>query len=473
MVEQETLEALAKFFEAMQGLPRVFGEMLGEVTKNSGGNQDVKALMKSMKQHGAEDPGYMPPYFIPKDYSVKDFEDEFHKLGGVGMVTSRVVKGPYAGAVVCFVREEDLLLAQIAKERALSMGQERQDSYGNLLSHTTKVSLTTLKTTLTENGYTRPLSLKGLNDVQAKFLNETLRTSGVIYSEKTNTNGEHDVYFSPKDRGKIKNCLARMAIEFHGESGSRSYVIQKNSILSMNKVLQHMDKSKTDEPFYVVSANNVHEVIHVHDRALEHMCRQADGESKIYRRVNTTEDYNRLNSVFKEEAYSMKNPVVLTASEYEAAQHDPEELKKLVFQKRGLPPYSSDLSKLHIHMENEIKSAFVKKVSLLSLDNSLDINFEKSLLEDVKAGKMSLVDYLNQGVKPVDKDLLSDFSDDELKASIGLVESFVEEYDSADELLRETNIDPQEYEMDLDELVAETEVAHEAPALEDLEVGDD
>lgn len=479
-VEQDTLQGFARFADIATDMPKVFGEILQSVSQKWGQKADYHALMKSMNEHLADNPNYLPPCFVPKDFALKDFEDEFHALGGKGMVSGRVVKGPYTGTVVAFVREEDMLLAQIAKERALSIGQTRMDELGNVLSNSVEVSLPTLKYSASKNGYPTLMQLPAMDEVKANMLSEQFRVNGVMFSkvEQEGDAGEtrQAFYCNPKDRKKVESCLARTEVEFDGISGTRQHMIRQNEVDAITKSMNYIGANKATRNFYVVSGTCTSNVIEVSGDNLNHQTIRKDGTPQIMRKVKGQEDFSNLARVYKQEVSSMRAPVVLEKDEYEAVKDDKEALEKLVQEKRKFPMYASLEEKAQILFEKEVKNAYIRKVSMTQLVQPYDAIVDKMMLQDVMNGDMTLENYLVSGTNADPDADIAKWSEEEKSQAADLIKGYIERYEHVTEQIidKEVDIEDLDYKASLDDMLNDIQTTNATHALPEAEpeVGD-
>lgn len=448
---------LQKAPDALTSLTRLmeaFVELLEKLIKENREAKLAKEMLSYVKKGGNLQ------CFLNKDYSVKDLDRELEILG-VEHMTMRITDGPYKGLIGTYFKEEDLEKALIAKERALARGRGRPDGYGNIMRPATEVSLSTIgNMSMLETGGNVTHEIHGLNEAKAQFLTSELRSLGITFAReeyrgKDNLPRTNFHFAITEDMQKIQAAYARMQYEFLGLSGNYRHQAIMNDIRQVNKAIEAMKESGKE--FYLVSQNNPKERIHVTDSSVAHVIDTPNGLHS-YRTVDNY-DHAGLERVYKQEASCMKNPVVLSKEEYMAAKDDPVTMQELLQSKTQGIVYASEAEKIQAYEEKEYKNLFNQRMYARSRDGSFDLAKEVKQFEKLKAGTLSLTDYLSDGLSAVESRAVEatvrSFSSEEQERLLSFIESGISGYEQAGQEVCRCELTKEQLQKDLDTIARE------------------
>lgn len=406
--------------------------------------------------------------FINKDFSEKDFAQTMKEMGCT-CKTARCVYGPSKGLIMCMFKAEDLPFAMMAREKAMSRGKQRIDEYGNIMQPTSEVSISTLNLLAKEDGLDHVGAIKGIESAKAKMLIEEFRTSGIIFArQKGEKEDRTDFYFSGNDAVKVRNAVAKTNIAFLGVSGNYTHQRLSGDIQMTKTALNRIEKD--GDEFYVVSAANPDNVIHVTNTSVTHQL-MGNGRPYSYRIAGGREgNYDQVNlrSVYKQEVDTLKRPVVLSKEEYQKGMKDKEYLDKLVSQKMSRVVYRDESDKVQTYTENFIKNRLTQKLYGIVRAGEFDLAELKAGLKTVKEGETTLADFLDisgdilapEGIddKALERkkelvDFCNSLSPEEYEMTVALLSDAVGEYDKAESMIGLTQFKDIELHQSLDELV--------------------
>lgn len=403
--------------------------------------------------------------FIARDFSEKDFVDELQKMGCT-CVTARITQGPYKGLIACMVKEDDLAKALIAREKALSHGTQIADEFGNIYSPTTEMSIPSLQSQIVQDKASC-IKTDAMCDAKAKFLIEQLRGRNIPFSRVESqkeiecADGKKTIpmtsfYASSKDREKVAQCLARTEIEFAGISGNYRNQTIKNSLNKIEEAKSYIDSTSAKEEFYVVSAVNPYNSIHVEAHKVTHEINDGNGKTTAYRAVDGLYDHADMQKVFKEEVDSMRSPLLFTESEYHQAMSDPEFMKKMVDKKLDYPQYRSKQDKLNCITERQIKKMFNQKIYPQIAQGIFNPEAEREEFAHMIENQYPLEAYLNP-FSNEDMKFLQGLSDDECQIAKKILDDCLSCYEHADIQIKAHTITEKERTTSLDDLIRDAE----------------
>ncbi len=406
--------------------------------------------------------------FINKDFSEKDFAQAMKEMG-CACKTARCVYGPSKGLIMCMFKEEDLPFAMMAREKAMSRGRQTIDEYGNIMQPASEVSINTLNLLAKEDGLNHVGRIKGIEPVKAKMLVEEFRTSGIVFARQESEKGDRtDFYFSRNDTEKVRNALAKTNIALLGVSGNYTHQSLSGDLRMTKTALNRIEKD--GDEFYVVSAANPDNVIHVTNTSVTHQL-MGEGRPHSYRIAGGREgNYDQVNlrTVYKQEVDTLKRPVVLSKEEYRKGAKDREYMDKLVSEKMSRVVYRNESDKVQTYTENFIKNKLTQKLYGRIRAGEFDPAVLKADLESVQNGETSLADFLDISgdiLAPAgidDKALerkqeLMDYCDhlspEEYEMAVSLLSDAVEEYDKAENMIGLTQFEDAELHQSLDDLI--------------------
>lgn len=451
-VIQSVPQNVELFLKAMEELRKML-EVFAKNHENAKAQRDMANYIKD---------GGNVKTFIARDFSEKDFAEELERMGCT-CVTARITQGPYKGLIACMVKEDDLPKALIAREKALSRGTQIADEFGNIYSPTTEMSVVSLQAQIIQDRG-NCMATDSMCDSKAKFMVEQLRSQNIPFSrvestkEITTENGETvevpmtSFLTSSKDREKVSQCLARTEIEFSGISGNYRNQSLKSEQYKIDQAKSYIDSTSSKEEFYVVSATNPLNAIHVEAHKVTHEINDRDGKTKSYRAVDGLFDHADMQKVFKQEVDSMKSPLLFTEEEYHAAMKDPQKMKDLIWEKSDYPQYRNQMDKLNCINERQVKRLLNQKLYFPMMQGSFDLQSEREELNNVRENGFPLDAYLNPSSEE-DIQFLSGLSGDEREWVENMLDNYLKEFESADSKLKIHEISEQERVSSLEDLI--------------------
>lgn len=439
-VSEELISGTPQYLNALANIAKAIGKLKGELAMDKAEREYIDKFLKVIQNGDSA-------VFLAKDFSEKDFQEEMKKMGCV-CETTRIVEGKNAGLIMCIFDSKDISNAMIAREKCLSLGVDRIDEYGNSLLPNAEVSAVTLNSIANDNN-DRIKQISDIDEAKAKYIMGELRTSGVIYSREThivNNEKRINICIASSDEKKLSQAVAKANIEFSGISGNYARQKMLNEIRTTRIALNEIEKN-TDE-FYVVSANNPHNVIHMTNSSLKHEF-IGENNNKVYREIGDKDgnfDYMSLAKAYKQEVDSMKKPVVLTKDEYLNNYQNAKEMKELVKRKMMKIIYNSDLEKAKVQSENFFKYKFNQRLYGNIKSGEFNCDDFKMLLNSVRNKEISLSDFLDLGndefavnttldnLNKQKEELdatINGLSDEEYNDILDMYDSFLDEYNIA------------------------------------------
>lgn len=451
-VMQSIPENVELFLKAMEELRK----MLEVYVKN---HKDAKA-QKEMANYIKN--GGNVKTFIARDFSEKDFIEELNRMGCT-CVTARITQGPCKGLIACMVKEDDLPKALIAREKALSHGTQIADEFGNIYSPTTEMSVISLQAQITQDK-AQCITTESMCDSKTKFMVEQLRSQNIPFSriestkEITAENGEStevpmtSFLVSSRDRERVAQCLARTEIEFSGISGNYRNQSMKSEQYKMEQAKSYIDSTSSKEEFYVVSATNPLNAIHVEAHKVTHEINGTDGKTKSYRAVDGLYDHADMQKVFKQEVDSLKSPLLFTEEEYHQGMANPELMKELIRKKADYPQYRNEMDKMNCIMERQMKRLLNQKLYYAIAKGTFDLEMEREELDNVRQHGFPLDAYLNPSSAD-DVEFLANLSGEDRKMVEDMLNDYLGCFETADQQLQLHTITEQERVSSLDDLL--------------------
>lgn len=428
-----------------------------------------------------------------RDFCVKDFENAMNDMG-CSCVTARCTSGPNKGLIMCCFKNEDEYYAKIARERALSHGRTFMDEYGNKVLPSVEISISTLQQMNLMNGYNHVSKLPTMNTITAKSVMEEFRLANIPFAKQiVEKDGKEyvDILFLQDNKERAGQAYAKAKIDELGISGTYHYQKIQKQTKNIHNALNQIEKSEKE--FYVLSANDIQNMIHVTNSMVVHQ-RVDENDPFVYRIAGGKEenrDYVNLRKVYKQEVDCMKNPVVLTKEEYEANCSNAEQLREIVNQKSEKVIYASKEDKLQAYLEQFFKNQFNRIVYDKIRANMFDIEMEKDRFEDVKNGKITLPEFLNIDRDPcfpfksytqitnrMDQiiDQFESLSENEQQNITNMIEKCIDEYDKSENVIHEKYLDEKDLVQSIDELMqdaSENKPFHNVDLETEMEMGGD
>lgn len=458
--DMQVMQSLPQNMELFLKAMEEFRKMLEVYAKNHQNAKAQKEMADYIKNGGNV------KTFIARDFSEKDFRDELIRMG-CSCVTARITQGPYKGLIACMVKEDDLPKALIAREKALSHGTQIADEFGNIYSPTTEMSVVSLQAQILQDKG-RCIATESMCDSKAKFMIEQLRSQNVPFSrvestkEITTKSGEKAevpmtaFLTSSKDRERVAQCLARTEIEFSGISGNYRNQSMKSEQNKIDKARTYIDSTSSKEEFYVVSATNPLNSIHVEAHKVTHEISGTDGKTKSYRAVDGLYDHTDMQKVFKQEVDSLRSPLLFTEEEYHSAMADPDLMKYLIRKKSDYPQYRNEMDKLNCITERQVKRLLNQKLYYSIARGIFDLESEREELNNVRESGFPLDAYLNPS-SAEDMEFLANLTGEDREMVEDLLNDYLGCFETAYSQLQIHTISEQERISSLDDLLLDAQ----------------
>lgn len=467
-VTEQTLNLTPQYLENIMRLMEEFAKMLKEMVKNHDNERVAREFLRYLEHNGEL------LTFLNKDFNEKDFVEEMQSMG-CDCMSARCTDGINKGLIMCTFKSEDLPFAMMAREKAMSRGRQMMDEYGNIMRPASEISISTLNSMAMEVGLNHVSQARGLDEARAKFFMEELRTSGVVFaraSRREEGRMRTDFFFLPDDAERARNALARMNIEFAGISGNYASQRLDRDIRMAREALNRIEKE--GDEFYVVSAGNPNNVIHVTNSSVTHQL-LGEGRPYSYRMAGGREgnyDHVALRRVYKQEVDAMRHPVVLSREEYERGMQDAEVMKEMVSSKMSKVAYRDESDKLQAYTEKFFKNKLNQKLYGQIRSGEFDLQAEMERFQAVREGKLPLAEYLD-----VSGDMLApngidekasertrelhgycdSLSPEEMEAAVDLIGSCIGEYGKAEYAIGARRFEDHELRQSLEEIIEDAE----------------
>lgn len=478
-VTEQTLNLAPQYLENLMKIMEEFAKILKEMVQNHDNERVAREFLKYLDHDGEL------LTFLNKDFNEKDFVQEM-KAMGCDCMSARCTDGINKGLIMCMFKSEDLPFAMMARERAMSRGRQMMDEYGNVMLPASEVSINTLNRMAMGEGLNHVSQVRGLDEARAKFFMEELRASGVVFARATRAGREApgssaegrgpqagtDFFFLPEDAERARNALARTNIEFAGISGNYAAQRMRRDIQLARDALNRIERD--GDEFYVVSAGNPNNVIHVTDSSVTHQL-LGEGRPHSYRIAGGREgnyDHVALRRIYQQEVDAMRRPVVLSKEEYEAAARDAVAMREMVSSKMSKAAYRDEEDKVLAYREAYMKNRLNQRLYGRIRSGEFDLQEEMERLRAVREGEASLAEYLDpsgdmlapNGIdgKAGERrreilDYCNSLSPEEMEAAIGLLGECIGEYGKAEMEIGARQFGDRELERNLEEMIEDVE----------------
>jgi hypothetical protein len=269
---------------------------------------------------------------------------------------------------------------------------------------------------------------------------EECRQKGIVFTADK-AGGKTSLVFMDKDKKNMTEALQKTEVTFSGLIGKYDYEAKKQDLSAVKESMSYVDTKGSEKEFYVVSGNNVSNVIKVDENSVTH--------NNVRKRMSDRTD---LHDYYKQEVYSMKNPVVLSKEEYENAAGDKKALKKLTDKKRTpLRIRKEDVDVCR--RQDMIRSGLIQKMYFQQNMGFWDLREEAKQIQEVKDGTLSLEEYLFDGTEYTPDEDVINLSDEEKQVSINEIGEIMESLSHIEQELTEKVYEPDELKKDMKDLI--------------------
>lgn len=277
----------------------------------------AKEILDFVKEKGQEALNFT----TCKDMVAKDFEQELKKRD----IPYYIMRNNRTGEPVFVSRNCDTELVKEAKEATYVRTRTINEVSFDTLAKNNISSLT--------KDY-KPLSrIRDVSKDQLSLIKEEAAKSRVIFAKKENEQGKYDIYFYPADDRKFSEIYMNTNFQLHGEFGEFTKNRLANERKTNEYIMDYFNRHFNREDFYIVAGNNPDNLIRISNSKMEHVLAKEGEERDVCLRY-ASGTLSEVQKTVYLEMKNMKNPVVLTATEYDMNKEDKENLLRVIKDKK-------------------------------------------------------------------------------------------------------------------------------------------